>query len=829
LRVTHTPVNIAGVPWENVQALRRSGVDARLVVVNRGRLHPEADWSLDRHGALPHRLLTQFGALARLLPATDIFHFYFGLTLVPKSVQFPILRATGKRSVYHYLGSDIRGKKPEELAYGKRADAEIVGSYAALRWVPEARVVPPGLDLSQFVPQPPSNSRRPRVVHAPSNRDKKGTQYIIEACANLPVELEIVEGVPHDIARERYARADIVVDQLNAGWHGVFALEAMALGKPVVAYLDEEAVERSAEAFGLRLPIIPTTKQTVADSLRPLIESPALRREIGEESRHYVEQVHDIGVIAERLRDIYREISPVARAADEASAEALPAPRPPRRLTVRSRPTAAGDAAPVRMNLASELWRLMRHTAVYGIGGLVSAILAVILLPLFTHYLPTDAYGKVEIVTAFTSVMSIVLQLGISSAFFRFYFDSKDPVRRGVVVRTSFWFVMTMATLGLVLGLVFAGPLSVWIGLGHDPSLARAGAVGLWAATNYQMITSLFRVEERSLAYAIASVSNVLITIAAMVIFVAVFRWGAIGLVVGNFVGTLCVYGALVAYRREQLHFEFDRALFRSMQKFGMPLVPAALALWAINFIDREFVSYYKGDGEVGIYSVAIKIGSVVTFVVLAFRTAWPAFAYSIEDDRAARRAYAYVLTYVLVIASWISLALGALAPWVVQWLTSSTYHRAEKGVALLAFAFAIFAGYTVLAIGSGRARRTQMNWVVTGIGAFVNVGLNFWLIPRYGMVGASISTCAAYTILFAGMALYAQSVYPVDYQWRRCSTAVATAVALSVAARAADLSLVPSALIALAYPLALFPLGFYLPAELGRLRRFATSAVGAG
>ncbi len=376
--------------------------------------------------------------------------------------------------------------------------------------------------------------------------------------------------------------------------------------------------------------------------------------------------------------------------------------------------------------------------------------------------------------TAATAVLSIVLQLGISSAFFRFYFDSKEPERRAVVVRTSFWFVMTMATVGMLLGLVFAPQISVWIELGHDPGLARAGAVGLWAQTNYQMMTSLFRVEERSVAYAIASVTNVLITLAAMVAFVAAFHWGAIGLVVGNFVGTLCVYVALLTYRRRELHFEFDRKLFRAMQHFGMPLVPSALALWAINFIDREFVSYYKGNGEVGIYSVAIKVGSVVTFVVLAFRTAWPAFAYSIEDDRAARRAYAFVLTYVLSVACWISLALSALAPWLVAWLTNERYHRAEKGVALLAFAFAMYAGYTVLAIGSGRARRTQMNWVVTGIGAAVNIGLNFWLIPRFGMVGASIATAAAYVVLFVGMAVYAQSVYPVAYQWRRNITAVA-------------------------------------------------------
>src|SRR4051812_27806989 len=137
LRVTHCPVNVAGIPWENVQALRRKGVNARLVVFERGRLHPEADWSLERHGGLPRRLATQFAALGRLLPSTDVFHFYFGLTLVPKSVQFPILHAFRKKSVFHYLGSDIRGRSRTELAYGKRADAEIVGSFAALEWVPE--------------------------------------------------------------------------------------------------------------------------------------------------------------------------------------------------------------------------------------------------------------------------------------------------------------------------------------------------------------------------------------------------------------------------------------------------------------------------------------------------------------------------------------------------------------------------------------------------------------------------------------------------------------------------------------------------------------------
>ncbi len=473
------------------------------------------------------------------------------------------------------------------------------------------------------------------------------------------------------------------------------------------------------------------------------------------------------------------------------------------------------------MKLAFELKRLARHSVVYGLGGLVARILAVVLLPLYTHYLPPGSYGRVETLTAASAVAVIVLRMGVSTAFFRFYFDHKDAARRLVVVRTSFWFTMTMATVGLVLAVVFAGPLARAIPhFGNHPDLVRAAAIGFWAQMNYEQLTSLFRVEERSVAFALASLANVLITILATVILIVGYHKGALGLLVGNFIGTLCVYVALLAYRREQLGLQFDRSVLRGMQKFGLPLVPSALALWAINFIDRLFVGAYKNQAEVGVYSAAIKIASVITFVMYAFRTAWPAFAYSIEDDRDAKHTYSYVLTYLLVVSSWIALALGALAPWITRAMVSPRYHRAQEAIALLAFAGAVYAGYTVLAIGSGRARRTQFNWVVSGAGAALNIGLNFWLVPRYGMVGAAIATAAAYAALFLGMTWYAQRVFPVAYQWRRVVTAVGAGIALTVAARAAHLGLAPSFLLVLAYPLALALLGFYLPAERARLRR---------
>ncbi len=152
------------------------------------------------------------------------------------------------------------------------------------------------------------------------------------------------------------------------------------------------------------------------------------------------------------------------------------------------------------MSLAFQIRRLARHSAIYGLGGILSRLLAVFLLPLYTSYLGTKGFGKIEIVTALTTVLVIVFSAGISSAFFRFYFDSQDAERRILIVRTAFWFTMAMATVGLVLGCAFATPLAHLLKLGDDPWLVRAGAVGLWAQMNYSQLTNLFRVEERSVA-----------------------------------------------------------------------------------------------------------------------------------------------------------------------------------------------------------------------------------------------------------------------------------------------------------------------------------------
>ena len=165
--------------------------------------------------------------------------------------------------------------------------------------------------------------------------------------------------------------------------------------------------------------------------------------------------------------------------------------------------------------LAQQIKRLASQSLIYGLGGLVSRVLSVLLLPLYTSYLHGRDYGRVETLTALTAVLVVVLRLGISSAFFRFYFDSKELEDRIRVVRTSFWFTMASATFGLAAGWVAAQPIADALSLGHDQAwLVRAAFVGLWAQLNYEQLSSLFRVEERPVLFSAATVISTLARLA---------------------------------------------------------------------------------------------------------------------------------------------------------------------------------------------------------------------------------------------------------------------------------------------------------------------------
>jgi O-antigen/teichoic acid export membrane protein len=473
------------------------------------------------------------------------------------------------------------------------------------------------------------------------------------------------------------------------------------------------------------------------------------------------------------------------------------------------------------VGLADQIQRLGKHSVIYGLGGLIQRIVAVLLLPLYTRYLSPADYGAIEVLIALSMVVFALLRAGIQSSFFRFYFQAEDERGQQTVVRTSFWFTLGAATIALIVGLALADPISHAIfGTDHYTNLVRAAFVGLWASMNYDQVMALFRVEERSVSYSVASLANVLLTVGVTVLLVVVLDKGPVGVLVGNFSGTLAVWAVLLVYRRTQLGLEFDTDVFRRMTAWGMPFVPSVIALNAIDFSDRFFLVRIRDADELGLYAIGMRVSAALLFVLAAFRTAWPAFAYSLPEDEA-KRTYGYVLTYVTFFSSWAAVALGLGSPWIVRLLTTPEFYDGQRVVPVLVFAFVVFGMYIVVVTSIGRAGRRGSNWMITGAAALFNVALNLILIPPFGMTGAAVSMVASYFAMFLGITWKAQRVFPVIYQWRRVATAIAAAVALTVTGKLVDGGLLVAIALTAAYPFVLALVGFYLPQERARIGAF--------
>ena len=333
MRVLHAPAEIAGQASILSRALRDLGIESHSLAYNPGFPQYQPDEMRDYDARPP---LTRYGGyLASLLRHAgryDVYHFHFGRTLIPPhNPDLPLYHALGRNVVFHYHGCDVRdrvrmiahhshatctecdpfcnpARQKVILASARRfADLELVSTPDLLESAPRARHFPVAADLAQYPFAPPQGAPR-LVLHAPTNRLIKGTRYVEQAYDELrgqfpEVRFETVERVPWSGLRDTMASADVVVDQLFMGWYGMVAVEAMAMGKPVLCFVrpDFEPLLRDC-------PIVRCTRESLATELTELLRDEPRRRALGEVGRAYVEREHAAPVLARRLLDLYRGI-----------------------------------------------------------------------------------------------------------------------------------------------------------------------------------------------------------------------------------------------------------------------------------------------------------------------------------------------------------------------------------------------------------------------------------------------------------------------------------------------------------------------------------------
>jgi len=341
LRILHAPANVAGIAGLLARAQRDLGYTAtateyvtRPFAFNRDHsLHLETRRSkLNKAWAVGSYAL---GAMVHY----DVFHLYFANSLLPAPFpDLPVLHALGKRIIYHFCGCDIRnrartlvkqplsgchecvvrtceGLRRPPLRY---ADAVFVATPDLLEDAPGAMLLPGPIDLSRWPARPPRSAPPTatdplRILHAPTDREIKGTAYVLDAVERLraggyPVALQVLEGVPAAEVPAFVATTDIVVDQLMIGAYGTFSVEAMAVGRPVVCRIREDLRPHYAPD----LPIVSADPATIYRVLEGLIRDDEERARRGAAGPRYVEQVHEMHRVAATVLPYYRAVRRIA-------------------------------------------------------------------------------------------------------------------------------------------------------------------------------------------------------------------------------------------------------------------------------------------------------------------------------------------------------------------------------------------------------------------------------------------------------------------------------------------------------------------------------------
>lgn len=335
-KILHLPVDPAGQMSTQAKTLRKLGVAANFCsyIPNKYRYSSGIVSPINKIPASKHgHAMMRFTINAA--KSYDIFHFHAGQTCTKYHYRdLSYLKKQKKKLVMTYWGSEARrlsiALKHNRFARVKlslkeadivsmlnhitaNVDAVIVSDYELYEslkgFCNKVYLVRIAVDHRNIIPNYPSETKKiPLIVHAPSDRYIKGTDNVISAIERLRAyaafEYVQVENMTNANALEWIKKADIVIDQVRLGIYATLSIESMLMGKPVVAYIREDLIDKYPEG----LPIVSANPLTLESKLYELIQNPSLRYELGVKGREYAEIYHDPERIARQLITIYRSL-----------------------------------------------------------------------------------------------------------------------------------------------------------------------------------------------------------------------------------------------------------------------------------------------------------------------------------------------------------------------------------------------------------------------------------------------------------------------------------------------------------------------------------------
>lgn len=433
------------------------------------------------------------------------------------------------------------------------------------------------------------------------------------------------------------------------------------------------------------------------------------------------------------------------------------------------------------MSIFQNIKRLFKHSAIYGIGHIVSRSINFLLLPLYTNILPRDDYGVVGLLFTYIAILTIVYTYGLDAGFFRFYI--LEDSREGRISIFSTAFITIVVTSIVLSGILFfaAGPVAQAVfskevlRLSLDlPYLMRLAGGILFFDSIAFLPFLILRAEERPRAFVFFKLINVLCNVGGNVVFLGILKMGVNGIFLANLFASTVTFLFLLPITVKNVRPVFSTATVKELFAFGLPYIPSNLALVIMDTIDRPFLERLAGIEAAGLYNAGVKLGMFMSLFVAAFRFAWNPFFLSTSKQENAKATFSKVFTYVLLACFTVFLIISFYVDEIARLrlfgysLIGEQYWQSTVVVPVVMLAYIFYAAYLNFLIGIYLDKKTKYLPYITIAGMLGNLVANYTLIPLLGIMGAAWARLVAYLIMAASLYVVGQRLYYVQYEWLR-------------------------------------------------------------
>ena len=465
---------------------------------------------------------------------------------------------------------------------------------------------------------------------------------------------------------------------------------------------------------------------------------------------------------------------------------------------------------------------------------MVNSAFGLVLVPVYSRKLNAGDFGVLSLLTVTMTLATIFLKGGLNHAFFRHYYETDDPHHRRKIVGSTLIFLVIFSAAATALLWMVSPAISAFLFKGD---ISRANLVQLvFLICFFEVISlvpdSILRAKFKSAQYSALNIIAFVFQLAVIVYLVIGVAPTVENVLIGRLIGAAFENIVFYGMVSRDLSLRFSMTELRGLLAFGIPLIFGQISFHLFMMIDRFFLERYSTERDLGAYAMATTLVSVVTILVtVPFSQVWTVMRFSVMNEEGADEYYSRVLTYILLVSMFFALCVSAVAGDGLTLFSLRGYWRASTIIPLLGLAAVLDCASRVLNVGITLKKRTIFAPIVI-IGALaVNIGLNFWLIPRYGIMGATISTLASY-VVFCALRYWASNLFfKVKYEWGRVFTILAVGSALIGMFYLTDslrgdvpsdtrlfLSLALKASLALSFPVLLFALHFFHERELHRI-----------